>query len=80
MGSRFWEHFIQQNLFIHLIHYSFFIQHNLSGRKSNSSGRAGDFGKFDSKRESWTLWLVNDDAYKFLDQIPVFARIKTLIY
>ena len=43
--------FYPTNVFLLLIYYSFFIQHNLSGRKSNSSGRAGDFGKFASKRE-----------------------------
>ena len=60
--------FYPTNLFIYLfllsIYYLFFIQHNLSGSKSNSSGRAGDFGKFASKREisrpkqeSWSLCM-----------------------
>ena len=51
-------------LFLLFIYYLFFIQHNLSGRKSNSRGRAGDFEKFASnreisrpKRESWSLWV-----------------------
>ena len=43
--------------FIFIIHLLFiFLSHTTWAReKSNSSGRAGDFGKFASKRESWTL-------------------------
>ena len=51
--------FYPTNVFIYflLLMYNLFsIKHNLSGRKSNSSGRPGDFGKFASRRESWSLW------------------------
>ena len=43
--------FYPTNLFI----YIFIINYNLFFIKHNLSGRPGDFGKFTSKRESWSL-------------------------
>ena len=84
---------ILSNKFIYLLLlliYLFFIQHNLSGRKSNSSGRAGDFGKFASKREishpnreSWSLCEYSKivwTSFMMASKNDIKARIMSFQY